>query len=159
MYWGRLQKKAKTGFLVGNWVMYLILMYFPFHAGGGYLSISDSMTSLSFEVAIFLVLFSYTLTASSMAWKIRCLLTTEVKIMGIHLFSPSRSPISSLILSMVLWSLSIKSHLLTMIITPLLFLMAIEIRLTSWDSKPLVASTIITMTSDSSSVLNKRITE
>src|SRR5690554_3763273 len=52
-----------------------------------------------------------------------------------------------------------QSHLLTMIIIPLLFLMAIEIRLTSWASKPLVASTMITITSDSSSVLRERITE
>src|SRR5690606_4694839 len=158
MYWGRLQKKAKTGFLVGNWVIYFILMYFPFQAGGGYLSISGNIISFNFEVATFLVLFSYTLTANSIAWKIRCLLTTEVKIMGIHLFSPNFSPISSLIFSMVLWSFSIKSHLLTMIITPLLFLMAIEIRLISCASRPLVASTMIMMTSDSSSVLRERIT-
>ena len=35
MYCGRLQKNANEGLALGSWVMYLILMYLPFHAGGG----------------------------------------------------------------------------------------------------------------------------
>ena len=34
-YCGKLQKKANEGVTVGNWVIYLILMYLPFIAGGG----------------------------------------------------------------------------------------------------------------------------
>lgn len=33
---GKLQKNTNEGMLpAGNWVIYLILMYLPFHAGGG----------------------------------------------------------------------------------------------------------------------------
>ena len=34
MYCGRLQKNANEGLGLGSWVMYLILIYLPFQAGG-----------------------------------------------------------------------------------------------------------------------------
>lgn len=67
MYCGRLQKKANDGACVGNCWMYLILMYFPFVDGGGVASIISCSTSLSFDVGIFLILFSCTRVAVSSA--------------------------------------------------------------------------------------------
>jgi len=49
MYCGKLQKKTNAGKDVFNWVIYLILTYFPFTEGGGVLVIIGNRISFSFE--------------------------------------------------------------------------------------------------------------
>ena len=48
----RLQKKAIVGVLVGNWVIYLILICFPFFAGGGYFLISGRIVLFSLRKSL-----------------------------------------------------------------------------------------------------------
>ena len=53
MYCGKLAKNAKVGVATGNCVQYLILIYFPLSAGGGFCSIKGSIISFNLEVEIF----------------------------------------------------------------------------------------------------------
>src|SRR5688572_21628366 len=113
MYWGKLQKNAKTTEFAFSWVAYFIRTYFPFWEGGGVCSITGRMNSLNFEVGTVRFMFSKTFSTLSTALKIRCLFNTEMKWIGKSTKGAVLKRMLSSICLMVLVSLfSTRSHLL-----------------------------------------------
>src|SRR5690606_2168890 len=159
IYCGKLAKNTNCGVCVGNCIQNLMLIYFPFTAGGGLFSIIGNITSLNLAVEIRFFLFSNTFTAVSNAFNKRCLVSAETNKIG----TSSNGAICSLILfsySLVVWlSFSTKSHLFTRITTPFLFFCANQKILWSCPSNPRVASITSTQTSACSMARTERITE
>ena len=139
--------------------MYLMLILFPFVAGGGNASIYGNIILLSFDVGTLRILFWNTFTASSSALCTRCLFTTEVKIIGTSVNGAIRFLISSSNFFAVFVSFSIRSHLFTSNTTPFLFLSQRWNIFKSCAVIPAVASINIKHTSASSIARMERITE
>ena len=72
IYCGKLQKKAKATDLEGNCAAYLILIYFPFVAGGGFCCKMGKIKSFNSDVLILRCIFSLTCNAVSNALLILC---------------------------------------------------------------------------------------
>src|SRR5436853_6529570 len=121
MYCGRLQKNANCGVCVGSCVTYFILMCLPLVLGGGVRWMMGSSTSLSFEVGMRSLRCLKTSTAVSRVFWMRCFVFTLVKMMGTSLKGVIFWRMVSVNFFAESWSFSIRSHLFTMMTTPLRF--------------------------------------